>query len=59
MELKERVAEQEKEIDKMMAKLQNFEALRADFDDYEEKLNRLYKMGIIGTEGFPINKEDM
>ena len=33
MELKERVAEQEKEIDKMMAKLQNFEALRADYDD--------------------------
>ena len=59
VELKERVAEQEKEIVKMMAKLQNFETLRADFDDYEEKLNRLYKMGIIDTEGFPINKEDM
>ena len=59
VELKERVAEQEKEIDKIMAKLQNFETLYADFDDYEEKLNRLYKMGIIDTEGFPINKEDM
>ena len=59
MELKVRVTEQEKEIDKMMANLQNFEELHADFDYYEEKMKRLYKMGIIDTEEFPMNKEDM
>ena len=59
MELRERVTKQEKEIDKMMAKLQDFETLNAEMEDYEEKLNRLYKMGIIDSEGFPIQKEDM
>ena len=37
IELKERLAEQKKEIVKMMAKLQNLEALRADFNHYKEK----------------------
>ena len=49
---------QEKEIDKLMVKLQDFESLKADFADYEEKLNRLYNLGVIDNEGFPINGKD-
>ena len=49
---------QEKEIDKLMVKLEDFDRLKADFSDYEDKLNRLYNLGLIDNEGFPIKDKD-
>ena len=46
-----------KEIDKLMVKLEDFDRLKADFADYEDKLNRLYNLGLIYNEGFPIKEK--
>ena len=56
--MKENLEVQEKEIDKLMVKLEDFDRLKADFVDYEDKLNRLYNLGLIDNEGFPIKDKD-
>ena len=50
---------EEKVIKELVEKLSNFESIKEDKDQYEEKLGRLYDIGLIDADGNPlVNKDD-
>ena len=44
-------------IDSLNSKIKEFEAKQQDYDDYTEKMSRLYELGMIDEDGNPVNNE--